>query len=158
MSGAFSFLLGWVRAEMGRLLTGETTPVPRRAPPPCPGASSLCSQLQDLGRAKGAHAQVHGQPLPLRLPTLRVLGEVRGQRPGPGATLPPGPGPGTWRPESPGSGDIGCVCGVCKYGCVCVHMLLFSLGICRAGLEEVGNRRISSSISSGKEGIGRRGL
>lgn len=53
------------------------------------------------------------------------------------------------RPESPGSGNTGRVCACVQVRCMCVRSLRISLGIFRVGLEEVDNRRVSSSVSSG---------
>lgn len=122
-------------------------------PRPAPGSLPLLP-ASGPGESKGGPCP---SPRAASAPASPLTwGSWRGQRSEAGPwSLPPGPGSGIWRPEFPGSGNTGRVCGACKCGCVCVHVLLISLGIFRAGLEEVGNRRISSSVSSGREGIRR---
>lgn len=101
----------------------------------------------EAGEIKGANARVQGQPLPLRLPTLGVLGEVRGRALEPLFTQGQAP---ESRDQSPLAVVTQDVCArACKCGCMCVRSLRISLGIFRVGLEEVGNRRMSSSVSSG---------
>lgn len=81
MSGVFSSLLRGARAEMGRLLTSGTTPVPWRAPPPCPEVPSFAPSVRTWGEQRGPMPESTGSLCPCVSPHLGFLerSEVRGR-------------------------------------------------------------------------------
>lgn len=113
---------------------------------PAPGSPPFVPSFRSWGD-QGGQCPSPRAASALRLPTLGVLGEVRGRALEPLFTQGQAP---ESRDQSPLAVVTQDVCArACKCGCMCVRSLRISLGIFRVGLEEVGNRRMSSSVSSG---------
>lgn len=138
---------------------GGTAPMPRTGTTTLPPGSSpffVFFLASGPGEIKLANAQTKGGLLALHVPTLGVLGKVRGWALEPLFTQVQAPESADWRPQASGNTGRVCAC-VQVWVYVCAYFAHLSREL-RVGLEEVGNRRMSSSISSSAEGIRRRGL